>query len=81
MEKSTTEETFRKFAEERLHNHLVEINTLYENEEPDAGERKEAGKVHQQIFKNELEGKIFELGSDKSAELEPIKSEYLNKLI
>lgn len=80
MDKSTIEDDFEKFAESRLHNHLEEINTRYQNEKPDTGERREAGKEHRKIFKEELKNKIKELHPDNPGEIGRLKSEYLDKL-
>ena len=80
MNKSIKEDEFKNFAESRLNNHLEEVNTLYENEKPDVGVRKEAGKVHRKIFEEELTNKMKELQSANPEEMEKLKSEYLAKL-
>lgn len=80
MDKSTIEDDFVKFAESRLHNHLEEINTRYENEKPDTGERREAGNVHRKFFEEELNSKIKEFQSGNTEVMEKLKSEYLDKL-
>lgn len=80
MHKSTNEEQFKSFAESRLQNHLAEINTRYENEKPDTGERKEAVKAHRKILEQELKNKIKELHPGKPEDLEKLKSGYLEDL-
>ena len=69
-------EVFSQFAEERLTNHLSELNTRYENEKIDKETMKLAYAEHQKIYSKELEDKINSLPSgDKNEEL---KSELQN---
>ena len=76
---------FENFAQERLSNHLAELNTRYENEKPDKEVLQKAYQKHREIFNKELDEKIKSLLSSESnsrlkGELENIKDSYLPKL-
>ena len=76
---------FENFAQERLSNHLAELNTRYENEKPDKDVLQQAYREHREIFNKELDEKIKSLLSSESnsrlnGELENIKDSYLPKL-
>ena len=76
---------FEQFAQERLSNHLAELNTRYENEEPDKQELQEGYQAHREIFNKELDEKIQTLLSSESSdrlkgELVNTKDAFLSKL-
>jgi hypothetical protein len=87
MEKKVNEmEVFHQFAEDKLKNHLAELNTRYQNEPLGSKELKqEAYEDHQKIYAQELEEKIQSLLSTENnawlkGELENIKHSYITKL-
>lgn len=86
MENMTNEaEILKKYAEEKLRNHVDELNTRYQNETIDRKTMTLAYAEHQDIFNQELETKIQSLLSAESnpwlrEELESIKNKYITKL-
>ena len=86
MEKRTEAiRQFENFAQERLSNHLAELNTRYENEKPDKEVLQKAYQKHREIFNKELDEKIQSLLSSESnsqlkGELVNIKDTYLSRL-
>lgn len=86
MEKRTEAiRQFENFAQERLSNHLAELNTRYENEKPDREVLLQGYQAHREIFNKELDEKIQSLLSSESntqlkGELKNIKDNYLSKL-
>ena len=86
MEKRTEAvRQFENFGQERLSNHLAELNTRYENEKPDKDVLQQAYREHREIFNKELEEKIQSLLSSESnsqlkGELINIKDTYFSKL-
>ncbi|MEP6626400.1 MAG: hypothetical protein ABJA32_00400 [Ginsengibacter sp.] len=78
-------ELFEQFAKEKTNNHLSELNTRYENEQPDKELLQQAYTEHREIFKKELDEKIHSLVSSESnsgltENLDKIKASYLSKL-
>lgn len=78
-------EQFKSLAEERLKNHLLELNTRYGGEMPETNDLIRQGyEDHRRIFEQELESKQQELaGSDNpwlSSEIEKVKQSYLRSL-
>ncbi len=76
---------FEQFAQERLSNHLAELNTRYENEEPDKQELQQGYQAHRGIFNKELDEKILSLLSSENnsrlkGKFENIKNTYLLNL-
>lgn len=76
---------FNQFAEERLKNHLAELNTRYENEKTDSETMKLAYAEHQKIYSKELDEKINALLPDQmneglKSELENAAKNYFEKL-
>ncbi len=68
-EKSATQ-NFQQFAEEKLQNHIAELNTRYENEKPDKETMEQAFIVHRKIYLQELDEKLTSvLSSQKNDEL------------
>ncbi len=86
MENNTEEvQQLEQFAQERLSNHLAELNTRYGNEKPEKQELQEGYQAHREIFNKELDEKIQSLLSSESniqlkGELKNIKDNYLSKL-
>ncbi|MEO7121143.1 MAG: hypothetical protein ABIY62_08600 [Ginsengibacter sp.] len=61
---------FQQFAEEKLQNHIVELNTRYENEKPDKETMEQAFIAHRKIYLQELGEKLTSvLSSQKNDEL------------
>ena len=76
---------FEQFAKERLGNHLAELNTRYENENPGKEVLQQAYRAHREIFSKELDAKIQSILSSESSgglkeNLAKIKDTYLSKL-
>lgn len=79
-------ELFVQFAEEKLKNHLAELNTRYWNEDVDDKTRRTAYHNHREIFEQELDEKIRSLlANDNNAwlkgDLENSKQMYLDKFL
>ncbi|MDQ6761254.1 MAG: hypothetical protein M3015_01350 [Bacteroidota bacterium] len=78
-------EVFRDFAKNELENHLLELNTKYQNRKPAFDDlTKEAYSEHRQVLENELSEKIKELITEDNRFLRPsleeIKEKYVDKL-
>jgi hypothetical protein len=76
---------FEQFAQKSLSNHLSEINTGYEDENPDKQTLQQAYQEHSAIFNNELDEKIQSLLSSEShsglkENLEKVRDAYIWKL-
>jgi hypothetical protein len=76
---------FTSLAEERLNNHLMELNTRYGNELPESRDLlRQAYEEHRKIFSQELDQEKENLaGSENpwlSGELDNIQTHYLNRL-
>lgn len=77
---------FQQFAEDRLKNHLAELNTRYENERLASQELKQrAYRDHQKIYEKELDEKMDSLLSHENnewlkGELENLKHNYVGQL-
>jgi vacuolar-type H+-ATPase subunit H len=83
--KTEAVEQFEQFAKERTNNHLAELNTRYENEQPDKELLQQAYRDHREILKKELDDKIqpllsSERNSGLKENLDKIKASYLAKL-
>ena len=83
--KTDAVQQFENFAQERLSNHLAELNTRYENEKPGKEVLQQGYREHREIFNKELDEKIQSLLSSESnsqlkGELVNIKDTYLSKL-
>ena len=83
--KDNSVEIFNQFAEERLKNHLAELNTRYENEKIDSETMELAYAEHQKNYNKELDEKINSLlPAEKNAglksELENAGKSFLDKL-
>ncbi len=83
--KTESVQQFEQFAKEKTNNHLSELNTRYENEQPDKELLQQAYMEHREIFKKELDEKIQSLISSESnsgqkENLEKMKAAYLSKL-
>ena len=62
MENKTSDHDLIEFAEQRLKEHIAELNTHYEGREmPSNDEKKKAIDIHFNMFKAELEEKSKEL--------------------
>ncbi len=78
MEKKNSNHDLREFAEQRLKEHIEELNTHYQGKTmPSKDEKTKAFETHYNMFSAELEEKNKELGDDKANE-HTIK-EYLQK--
>jgi hypothetical protein len=77
-------EKFRIFAETRLHNHISELETRYQNRQPEPDLKSQAYKEHQQIYQKELSDKMEELLTEKNqflkTELSQLKDTFVAKL-
>ena len=77
---------FQQFAEEKLNNHVGELNTRYENERLGSEElRQRAYQDHRNIYEQELDEKIHSLlrqGENDwlQGELQNLKHQYLGRL-
>ena len=77
---------FKQFAQERLNNHLLELETRYENQAMSSKETvADAYKAHQKIYGNELDEKIkslFESQKNDQAirDLEEMRNTFYDKL-
>ncbi len=83
--KNDTVKEFEQYSEDKLKNHLAELNTRYENEKPDKEVLRQAYQAHREIFKKELDEKVRSVLSSESngglnEDLENIKDTYLSKL-
>ncbi len=77
---------FKQYAENKLQEHVAELNTRYENEKIDKETLERAFEVHKTIFSSELDEKIQILENEKSEafnkeRLEDIKKEFLQKFL
>lgn len=82
---NTPIEEFKKYAEDRLKNHIAELSTKYNNEEAGTKEQiEEAYRVHKGIFGIEMAEKITALVEKENpwlnGELENIKENFESKL-
>ena len=79
-------EIFSRFAQERLDNHLAELQTKYENRSMASKELTiEAYDNHKKIFEEELQEKIDSLSVENEdahgkEKLEEIKNSFIEKL-
>lgn len=78
-------EDFRAFAKNELKNHLHELNTKYQNQEPASIDLiQESYSKHYEIFKKELSEKMEEIITEDNRFLRPaleeIKEKYVGKL-
>jgi hypothetical protein len=64
-------ENFRIFADIRLQNHISELETRYQNREPEPDLKRQAYREHQQIYQKELSDKMEELLTEKNQFLKP----------
>ncbi len=86
MENNNNEmEAFNQFAEDKLKNHLAELDTRYYNEQTDKETLQQGYKDHQQTFNMELEEQIRQLtekGSDENLteKLNEAKKAFVDKL-
>jgi hypothetical protein len=77
---------FQQFAEDKLNNHVGELNTRYENERLGSEElRQRAYQDHRNIYEQELDEKIHSLlrqGENDwlQGELQNLKHQYLGRL-
>ena len=83
--KNDTVKEFEHFCEDKLKNHLAELNTRYENAKPGKEVLQQAYQAHRDIFKKELDEKIQSILSAESSDglkesLVNIKDTYLPKL-
>ena len=83
--KNDTVKEFEQYSEDKLKNHLSELNTRYENEKPGKDVLQQAYQAHREIFNKELDEKIQSLLSSESSvglkeNLENMKDTYLSKL-
>ncbi len=83
--KANTVKEFEQYAEDKLKDHVAELNTRYENEKIDKQTLQQAYWEHQKIYDKELDEKIqFLLSAESNSwlkgELENIKDTYLSKL-
>jgi hypothetical protein len=78
-------EQFKSLAEERLNNHLLELNTRYGGEKPENDLIRQGYEDHRRIFEQELELKQQELAGSENpwlaSEIEKIKQSYLHRLV
>lgn len=79
-------EMLMQFAEEKLKNHLVELNTRYLNEGVDDETKRTAYHNHRQMFEQELNERIQSVLADENnawlqGDLENTKHTYLEKLL
>jgi superoxide dismutase len=82
-EKNATQ-NFQQFAEEKLQNHIAELNTRYENEKPDKETMEQAFIAHRKIYLQELCEKLksFSLSQNHDElkdRLENIKKSFVAK--
>lgn len=78
MENKVDKHNLLEFAEQRLEEHVAELNTHYEGRSmPSNDEKKTAFETHLNMFKAELEEKSKELGDEENNK-ELIK-DYLEK--
>ena len=83
--KNDTVKEFEQYSEDKLKNHLAELNTRYENEKPGKEVLQQAYLAHREIFNKELDEKIQSILSSESngglkENLENMKDNYLSKL-
>lgn len=77
---------FRQYAENKLKNHLAELDTRYQDRPLDSEALlQDAYKEHQAIFSGQLDEKMKELvaannNADQLKEMESIKQSYIDKL-
>ncbi len=76
---------FEQYATSRLNNHIAELNTRYENQTIDKETLEMAYSKHTEIFSQELDEKIKELGlghndQGQHTELQNQKNTFLSKL-
>jgi hypothetical protein len=76
---------FTSLAEERLNNHLMELNTRYRDELPETRDLlRQAYEEHRQILTEELDREKEHLAGNEnpwlSSELNKIQTHYLNRL-
>ena len=77
---------FEQYAENKLQEHVAELNTRYENEIIDKETLERAFEVHKKMFTSELDEEIQKLENEKSdtfnkERLENIKKEFLQKFL
>ncbi len=82
--KNNFQNEFEQYAENKLQEHVAELNTRYENEKIDKETLERAFDVHKKIFTNELDEEIQKLENKKieafnKERLEDIKKEFLQK--
>jgi hypothetical protein len=77
-------ENFTSFAGTRLQNHIRELETRYQNREPEPDLKREGYREHQQIYQKELSDKMEELLTEKNQFLRPelsaLRDTFLAKL-
>ena len=83
--KNATVKEFEQYSEDKLKNHLAELNTRYENEKIDNEVLQQGYQAHREIFNKELDEKVQSILSSESngglkEDLENIKDTYLSKL-
>jgi hypothetical protein len=81
----TAIDLFKSLAEERLNNHLLELNTRYGGEMPETSEViRQAYEDHRRIFEREMETKKQQLAGSENPwlanEIEKLQTEYLGRL-
>ena len=83
--KNDTVKEFEQYSEDKLKNHLADLNTRYENEKPDKEVLRQAYQAHCEILNKELDEKVQAILSSESnvglkVDLENVKDTYLSKL-
>ncbi|MEO6289189.1 MAG: hypothetical protein ABIO76_04685 [Ginsengibacter sp.] len=83
MEDKLNNHKFLEFAEQRLEEHIAELNTHYEGRTmPDNDEKKTAFNKHFNMFTAELEEKTKELGIEETNKktIEEYREKFRNSL-